>query len=140
MAHSLIAQGYLVEAGTLQELADKIQVPPEALHETVAACNEKAFKGIDPQFGRGQSSHDLFYGDPSAGFPSPSLGACMRPPFYALTLYPKNVYSTHGQKTNAHAQVLNISNKVTLGLYAVGLDANSIMRGEYPEDRVSVQL
>ncbi|KAH7264556.1 FAD binding domain-containing protein [Fusarium solani] len=130
--HSLIAQGYLIKAGTLHELADKIQVPPDALRDTVAACNKNATKGLDPEFGRGQSSYDLFYGDPSAGFPNPSLGTCSQPPFYALTLYPGNVCSTYGLQTNAQAQVIDTSNEVIPGLYAVGLDANSIMRGEYP--------
>lgn len=129
---ALIAQGYLIKARMLHDLADKIQVPPEALRDTVSACNENAAKGIDPEFGRGQSSYDLFYGDPSAGFPNPSLGTCTQPPFYAVTLYPGNVCSTYGLQTNAKAQVLDTSNKVLPGLYAVGLDANSIMRGEYP--------
>ncbi|KAI8714830.1 FAD-binding-2 domain-containing protein [Fusarium sp. LHS14.1] len=71
---SLIAQGYLVKARTLYELANKIKVSHEALRDTVAACNGNAVKGLDPEFGRGQSSYDLFYGDPSADFPNPSLG------------------------------------------------------------------
>jgi succinate dehydrogenase/fumarate reductase flavoprotein subunit len=128
----LIRQGYLIEAPSIPQLAAKIGIPVENLVQTVADCNTFAQRGVDPQFHRGETTYDQFYGDSSTGLPNPNLGICDKGPFYALPLYPGNVSSTHGLSTNEHAQVLNEAGKPVSGLYAVGLDSNSIMRGTYP--------
>ncbi|EXJ82875.1 hypothetical protein A1O3_06691 [Capronia epimyces CBS 606.96] len=128
----LIRDGYLIEAPSIRELAQKIEVPAEELEKTVAAMNEYAKTGVDPEFHRGETIYDKFYGDPSTGLPNSSLGYCVRAPFYALPLYPGNVSSTYGIATNENAQVVDAKNQPIPGLYAVGCDSNSVMRGEYP--------
>lgn len=128
---SFIRNGYLIQASTIQELAVKINVPPDALARTVALANDAARVGIDTQFGRGSNIYDNFYGDPeNAVGPNPNLGLCQKAPFYALPLYPGNVSTVHGLNVDEDARVLDKDDKPVAGLFAVGLDANSCMRGE----------
>ncbi|KAI1856380.1 hypothetical protein JX265_011627 [Neoarthrinium moseri] len=129
---ALIRDGYLLRAESVEELSRKLQIPLKSLRETLDSCTKNAETGIDPDFGRGESPYDIFLGDSSAGFRNPSLGTCRNPPYYAVTLYPGNVSSTYGLQTNTAAQVIGTGGKSIAGLYAVGVDANSIMRGEYP--------
>ncbi|KAH8901195.1 FAD-binding dehydrogenase [Thozetella sp. PMI_491] len=127
----LVRQGYLLKASNLAELAAKIGVPPRNLAETVMRCNEHALTGQDPEFGRGETKYDRFYGD-SKNLPNPNLGTCSKPPFYALPLYPGNVSSVYGLLTDENAQAIGADGKPIRGLYAVGLDSNSIFKGNYP--------
>lgn len=52
------APDWLVQAGTVAELADRIDVPVEALQATVERWNASAAEGHDPDFRRGKSLHD----------------------------------------------------------------------------------
>ncbi|EXJ92430.1 hypothetical protein A1O3_00981 [Capronia epimyces CBS 606.96] len=128
----LIRSGYLIEAPDLATLAGKIGVPADKLSETVAACNRYAVEGRDPEFHRGENAYDLMLGDPSTGLPNPTLGLCKSPPFYALPIYPGNVSTVYGLTTDENAQCLDKEGVPVPGLYAVGLDQNSVMRGTYP--------
>lgn len=49
----LIDAGIMFQADTIEELADKIGLPPEALAETVSTYNGYCDEGADPEFGRG---------------------------------------------------------------------------------------
>lgn len=128
----LVKQGYLHKADTLDELAGKIGVPAKNLKATISESNDNARNGVDPDFGRGETLYDRFYGDASRGLKNPNLGPCSKAPFYALPLYPGNVSTTYGMSTDEHAQVLKADGKPVGGLYAVGLDQNSLIRGTYP--------
>lgn len=128
----LVKQGYLIRAKTLDELARKIEVDADTLKATISECNENAQRGVDPAFGRGETKYDRSYGDASRGLKNPNLGPCERAPFYAVPLYPGNVSTVYGVSTDENARVLNADGKPVEGLYAVGLDQNSVMRGTYP--------
>ena len=54
----MIEQGAVKRADTIGELARQIDVPAEALEQTVERFNEFAVKGLDPDFGRGQSAYN----------------------------------------------------------------------------------
>lgn len=127
----LLQQGYLIQAPTISALAEKIGVDATTLEKTVAECNENAEKGIDPEYHRGENIYDNFYGDPLVT-PNPNLAKCSKGPFYALPLYPGNVSSMFGMKTDVDARVINKDGKPVPGLFAVGCDQNSVMRGAYP--------
>lgn len=127
----LLQQGYLIKAPSIAALAKKIGVNADILEETVAKCNQNAKKGVDPEFHRGENIYDNFYGDPSVT-PNVNLGQCSQGPFYALPLYPGNVSTMFGVKTNEDARVLDKDGKPVPGLFAVGCDQNSVMRGAYP--------
>jgi len=128
----MIRNGYIIEAPDLQTLAAKIGIPVDALAQTVSNCNEYAREGKDPEFHRGENAYDLMLGDPSTGLPNPTLGLCVKAPFYALPLYPGNVSTVYGLSTDENAQCLDKEGKPVPGLYAVGLDQNSVMCGTYP--------
>jgi succinate dehydrogenase/fumarate reductase flavoprotein subunit len=124
-------QAYLVKASTISSLAEKINVPQRALVNTVGECNANAREGIDPDFGRGGNIYDNFYGDPTVK-PNPNMGQCVEPPFYAVKIHPGDVSTTWGMMVNEDAQALDSAGKAIQGLYAVGNDQNSVMRGQYP--------
>jgi succinate dehydrogenase/fumarate reductase flavoprotein subunit len=127
----ILRKGYLIQAASIPELARKIEVNPATLMETVDKMNQYASSGVDPEFHRGETIYDKFYGDPSVK-PNQSLGFCRKPPFYALPLYRGNVATVFGLKTDSESQVLDKDDKPITGLYAVGLDQNTVMRGTYP--------
>ena len=126
-----VKNGYLTEASTLAALAKKICVNAEGLIQTVARFNEHAVRGEDPDFARGQDAHSRYRGDPEHA-PNPSLGPILKPPFYAITLFPGDLSTVAGLATDERARVQRADGSVIDGLYAVGLDMNSMTGGLYP--------
>lgn len=126
-----VDNGYLIEAQTLAELAQKIGVDPATLQATVQRFNEHAVRGEDPDFQRGADMHSRFRGDPE-NRPNPSLGPILQAPFYAIALIPGDLSSVSGLQTDARARVLDAAGQPIGHLYAVGLDMNSMTRGLYP--------
>jgi succinate dehydrogenase/fumarate reductase flavoprotein subunit len=126
-----LLDGYLTEAPTLKTLAEKLGIDPTALEATVNEFNEGARRGEDPQFGRGANAYDKFLGDP-AHAPNPSLAPVEHGPFLAVKMYPGDVSTVFGMDTGPDGEVRTAEGKVIPGLYAVGLDQNSVMRGVYP--------
>jgi hypothetical protein len=122
---------YLIRGSSLEELARKIEVDATSLKTTVSRFNEFARAGHDKDFNRGGNVYDRFNGDPAVS-PNPSLGPCLQGPFYAVPLVPGNVGIIWGVTTSKDAQVLDAQNKPIRGLFAVGCDQNSVMKGHYP--------
>ncbi len=123
--------GYIVTARTLEELAQKINVPPAALAETVARHNRFAATGVDLDFAKGETELNRFNGDPDHK-PNPCLGALATPPFCAIAVWPAEIAVSTGLATDADARVLGADGRPIAGLYACGNDMASIMRGAYP--------
>ena len=128
---SFIDSGYLIEADSISELARKLRIDVAALEHTVAEFNRNAVIGKDPEFQRGEDYYSRFMGDASHA-PNPSLAPIITPPFYALELRPGDLSTVCGLNGNANAQVVNANGEPIEGLYAAGLDMNSMMRGHYP--------
>lgn len=126
-----IEAGYLVEAATLGELARRIAVDPAQLEVTVRRFNETAQRGEDPEFGKGADAHSRFRGDQTHQ-PNPAVAVLGEGPYYAVALHPGDLSTVGGLETNGRAQVLAADGQPIPGLYAAGLDANSMMRGRYP--------
>ncbi|KAK4897774.1 hypothetical protein LTR27_004546 [Elasticomyces elasticus] len=127
----LIRRGYLVTAPTISDLANRLGIDPANLTATVDRFNGFARKGKDDDFGRGDGSFDIAYGDPE-NKPNPSLAPIEKGPFYAVTLYSGNGITMYGLSTNEDGQVLTQSSEPVPGLYAVGADSNHFLRGKYP--------
>jgi 3-oxosteroid 1-dehydrogenase len=121
----------LMRADSWEQLAAKTQLPPERLKATVTRFNAHARSGTDPDFRRGESAYDRYYGDPKVT-PNPTLRALERPPFYALPVYPGDIGTNGGLATNEHAQVLDSAGAPIAGLYACGNVAASVMGHSYP--------
>jgi 3-oxosteroid 1-dehydrogenase len=130
LSEALIEQGAVKRADTIADLARQIEVPPAALEETVNRFNEFAVKGLDPDFGRGQSAYNDCLGDPGYK-PNAALGPLDRAPYYATRVLPADVGTCGGLITNEHAQVLNERDEVIDGLYATGNITATVMGRNY---------
>jgi len=120
---------------TLRELAQKINVDPDGLEETVKRFNLYAKEGKDPDFHRGESWYDQFYGDykwKERGLPHPNLAPIETPPFYAIEILPGYLGTAGGLLINEKAQVLDWDNKPISGLYAAGNNTATCMGMGYP--------
>jgi succinate dehydrogenase/fumarate reductase flavoprotein subunit len=126
-----IESGYLMTADTIIDLARQVSVDPEGLRQTVLAYSDAAKRGIDPDFGKGETPLDRINGDPAHG-PNPCMGPIEKPPFYAIEIRPGDIGTSIGLKTNVDAQVLDNQGRPIQGLYACGNDMSSVMRGHYP--------
>jgi len=127
----LVKSGYIVEAPTLRALAASIGVDPQGLERTAATVNGYAVSGVDADFHKGERQIDREIGDPKHG-PNPCLGPLEKAPFYAVKIYPGDGSTTVGLRIDAQCRVLGSSSEPLPGLYAAGLDANSIWRGKSP--------
>jgi 3-oxosteroid 1-dehydrogenase len=122
---------YLYRAETVRSLAAKIGIPPPALESSVRVINASAANGLDPQFGRGESAYDRFFGDQSVE-PNPALGPVDKPPFYAIRIHLGDLGTKGGLRADAHARVLDTEGRPIAGLYAVGNCAASPFANCYP--------
>jgi succinate dehydrogenase/fumarate reductase flavoprotein subunit len=134
---SYLADGYLIAAPTIAELAGKMNVDAAALEQTVANMNAYAGTGVDPEFGRGATPYHRVNGDVSIG-PNPTLGPISTGPFYAVRLYPGDIGAVTGLVINEWAQVTKADDQPIAGLYACGNEANSIMGGVYPGPGITI--
>jgi 3-oxosteroid 1-dehydrogenase len=124
-------QDYLKKADTLAGLAAQLGVDAEGLEASVEKMNGDARSGVDLDFHRGESLFDRYYGDEKVE-PNPCLGPLEKPPYYGIEVYPGDLGTKGGLKTNARAQVLRESGDVIAGLYAVGNCSASVMGHTYP--------
>jgi succinate dehydrogenase/fumarate reductase flavoprotein subunit len=126
-----VETGELIEAPSIDALAQAVGVEGSALSATVGNYNEHARTGLDPEFGRGSTIYQRHLGD--AGHePNPCVAPIERAPFYALRIYAADLGTAIGLKTDGHARVLRRDGTVIAGLYACGNDMGSIMNGNYP--------
>ena len=122
--------GTVVKAGTLEELAEQIGLPPGALTETVTRFNGFARTGVDEDFHRGESAYDKYYSDPTVK-PNPSLHTIDHAPFYAVKIVPGDLGTKGGLVTDERARVLRPDGSVIPGLYAAGNCSSAVMGHTY---------
>jgi 3-oxosteroid 1-dehydrogenase len=122
---------FMNRASSMAELAEKIDVDVEGLGKTIARFNEFAKTGKDLDFQRGDSLYDRYYSDAKIT-PNPCLAPIAEPPFYAIAVYPGDLGTKGGLRTNIHGQVLKETNEPIEGLFAIGNCSASIMGNTYP--------
>jgi 3-oxosteroid 1-dehydrogenase len=115
----------------LESLADKLGIDSAGLAQTVSRFNGFAHQGVDPDFRRGESLYDHFYGDPEHQ-PNPNLGTIEKGPFYGLQVYPGAIGTKGGPRTDTHARVLRVGGQPIEGLYAAGNVAAGVTGAGYP--------
>ncbi|OBF79482.1 3-ketosteroid-delta-1-dehydrogenase [Mycobacterium sp. 852002-51163_SCH5372311] len=130
LPEELIERGAVLRGGTIADLARQMDVPPDALEQTVQRFNEFAARGLDPDFGRGQSAYNDCLGDPGYR-PNAALGPLDHAPYYATKVVPADVGTCGGLVTNEHAQVLDTNERVIEGLYATGNITATVMGRKY---------
>jgi succinate dehydrogenase/fumarate reductase flavoprotein subunit len=117
-AQAAIATGTLISANSINELAQKINIPPASLQATIERYNTLSRRGVDEDFGK----------DPSM------MGAIdTSKKLYAFPLA-LQVYDTYGGVlTDINTHVLDNNNRVIPGLFAAGSVAFSdLINLEYP--------
>jgi len=103
-----VAQGIVVKAETLEELADSIKVNKANFLETVRTWNKWAEgEKKDPEYGRTDS-------------PAFTFSPIMKPPFYAVELVPSISETNGGLVADAESRVLSVNGKPIPHLYAAG--------------------
>lgn len=123
---------YLAEGATLAELAGTIGVPAGNLVATVERFNAFASKGEDPDFHRGETAYDRYWGDGGSTWPNPSLAPLERGPFYAMEVVNGAFGTNGGIATDGSARVLDVDGAAIPGLYAVGNATESAYAAGYP--------
>jgi 3-oxosteroid 1-dehydrogenase len=111
---------WIASGATLGELAEKIGVDGAQLAATVERFNAGAREASDPDFGRGVSSYDHFYGDRSRPGAAATLGPLDTAPFYAVELKMGALGTNGGARTNPEAQVLDAEGEPIPGLFGAG--------------------
>jgi 3-oxosteroid 1-dehydrogenase len=122
---------FFEKSTTLEGLAAKIGVDADGLTETVRRFNEFARTGKDLDFARGDSLQDRYYTSRGDG-PNPSLGSIEEPPFYAVKIYPGDLGTKGGFRTDTRARVLTDADEIIPGLYAAGNCSAVVMGRTYP--------
>ena len=111
---------WIATADTLQALAAEIGIDGAALAETVARFNGFARDGHDPDFARGTSAYDHFYGDRSRAGAAVTLGAVEQAPFFAVEIRMGMLGTNGGPQTDASARILGHDGAPIPGLYGAG--------------------
>ena len=108
--------GTCFKADTLEELAERMEVPVETFKATVARYNELYEKGDDEDYGKR----------------SELLTSITKPPFYALKWGPALLNVHGGMITDTEMHILDEDNKPIPGLYAIGNTAGGLYGVDYP--------
>ncbi len=116
MLPGLVENGFVMQADTIEELAEKLLIPADALKKTVDRYNELAEKGVDEDFGKEKErltpvDTAPFYGAKNTG--------------YVLCTMDGIVIDTEMNALDADC------NKIP-GLYVVGNDSGCYFANTYP--------
>lgn len=133
-----LADGYLTQGATLNELASQLGIDAAGLKASVDEINRCAETGADPRFHRGETAYQQNIGDATAGTKNPNLGPLKTAPYFAVKLHPGDIGAATGFATDGNARVLDASGQAIPGLYAVGNDMHSIMGGVYTAPGITI--
>ena len=106
----------IIRADTIEELAAKTELPPEALKETVARVNTLAAQGEDTDYGKRPEL----------------LTTIEKAPFYAFRWGPALLGCYGGAVTDTEMRVLTPDDEPIPGLYAVGACSGGLYSIGYP--------
>jgi succinate dehydrogenase/fumarate reductase flavoprotein subunit len=123
--------GIAARSDAFAELGSRIGVPVPEFTATITRFNQNASAGDDPDFGRGRSAYDRYYGDPTVS-PNPNLRALTKGPFYAVKMVLSDLGTCGGLTADHRARVLREDGAVINGLYAIGNTAANAFGTTYP--------
>jgi 3-oxosteroid 1-dehydrogenase len=107
--------GFVRSAPTIEALAARIELDPQALRATVDRFNGWSKEGVDRDFHRGETAWERYYTGDRA------LGTVEEPPFHAAPFLYGTLGTKGGPRTNRHCQVLRPDESVIGGLYCAGI-------------------
>lgn len=112
---------WFCESADLGELAAKTGIDPTGLEQTVTRWNRNVAAGSDPDFGRGSSAYDGYWGDDRATtVAGKTLGPIDTAPFYAVPIGVGAMGTKGGPRTDRDGRVLHVSGQLIPGLFAAG--------------------
>jgi succinate dehydrogenase/fumarate reductase flavoprotein subunit len=100
-----LKRGYVKSFATLTKLASAFEMPDGQLEMTVKRYNHRALEGGQDPFGK-PLTHDT--------------KPLIKPPFYAICLWPKVHYTPGGVGINSKAKVIDLNNRPIPHLFAAG--------------------
>ena len=112
----LLEKGFLMKADTIEELAEKLRLPPKALAATVKRYNAMAKKGVDEDFGK-----EAF-----------RLTPLDKPPFYGAKNTGDILCTLDGIVIDANMNALDNDLNPIAGLYVIGNDSGAYFANTYP--------
>lgn len=122
MMQGLIESGKVVQADSIAELAQKLNVPAENLEATVARYNELCAAGSDEDFGK-----EAF-----------RMLALDTAPYYGFRCAGALLCTMDGLLITDKAEVVNEQGEPIEGLYAIGNDAGGFYSTCYPSLHIGV--
>lgn len=105
----------------LAELAAKTGIACDGLTRTIENWNRNVGQGSDPDFGRGSSAYDGYWGDERATtLAGKTLGPVDTAPYYAVPVSVGAMGTKGGPRTDRDGRVLHVSGAPIPGLFAAG--------------------
>ncbi len=114
--NSHLALGYLQKADTLEELAEKLNIPADEFVKTVERYNELCAKGVDEDYGK--SVHRMTPVDTA--------------PFYGIRTGAWHLTTLDGCRINTSMQVIREDGTPIKGLWATGDCTGGFFANNYP--------
>ncbi|OBI93414.1 FAD-binding protein [Mycobacterium alsense] len=115
------APDWFCESADLAELAAKTGIDADGLTRTIADWNRHVAAGADPDFGRGSSAYDGYWGDDNATtLAGKTLGPIDTAPYYAVPVSIGAMGTKGGPRTDPDGRVLHVSGEPIPGLFAAG--------------------
>ena len=111
---------WIVRRDTLAALAEAIGCAGPGLARTVETFNHQAAEGRDPEFHRGESPYDLFYGDRSRPGALGTLAPLSKAPYFAVPITIGALGTNGGVRTDRFGRALDPDGEIVERLYAVG--------------------
>jgi 3-oxosteroid 1-dehydrogenase len=106
---------------TAQELGEVLGIDGEELARTIERWNAQCADGHDPDYGRGDSAFDCWWGDPyRKGQRDATLGPLTTGPYYAYEIHPGCLGTKGGPRVDPDGCVLDLDGTAIPGLYAAG--------------------
>ncbi|MCV7261035.1 FAD-dependent oxidoreductase [Mycobacterium shimoidei] len=103
------------------ELGAKTGIDPDGLTRTIDHWNRNVAAGSDPDFGRGSSAYDGYWGDEHAATTAgKTLGPIDTAPYYAVPISVGAMGTKGGPRTDRDGRVLHVSGAPIPGLFAAG--------------------
>ena len=99
---------------------------------TIERHNRFAETGMDEEFGRGSERTQPLQRRSRATSRTHVCAGSAPGPYFAVAVWPSDLASSAGLRTDVNGRVLTSGRQPIPGLYAVGTDAASIFRGTYP--------
>ena len=116
MLPGLIADGFVQQADTIEELADKLGLPKEKLAATVERYNELYDRGVDEDFGK--EAH--------------RMSALRTAPFYGAKNCGYILCTMDGIQIDLNMNAMVTEGNPIAGLYVVGNDSGAYFSATYP--------